>query len=162
MSNPLPENFMKRVNVTDTCWLWTGSKKKSGYGKYSTKGGQVYTHRFSWECFNGKITNGLFVLHKCDVKLCVNPNHLFLGTNQDNMRDKVLKNRQSSGENSGMAKLTKIQIDEIRRLYEPGKVGRGAQNEFSVRGLSRKYGISPIQISRIIRHERWTKQKPLG
>lgn len=72
------------------CWLWAGSWDKHKYGRVS---GTVTAHRFFYAYFNGPITNGLHVLHKCDTPACVNPDHLFLGTHQDNMADKMKKKR---------------------------------------------------------------------
>lgn len=85
--------FMKHVNKTDTCWLWTGSIDVSGYGDCWFRGKTDGAHRVAWLIFNGEITDGLFVLHRCDNPKCVNPEHLFLGTHSDNMRDASSKGR---------------------------------------------------------------------
>ena len=87
------KRFWARVNRTDDCWLWTGWKDWGGYGILTVKDKNIKAHRFSWELFFGPIPLGLKVLHKCDVRLCVNPDHLFLGTNLDNSRDMVNKGR---------------------------------------------------------------------
>jgi hypothetical protein len=81
------------VDFSGDCWLWTASKIRNGYGRYKLNGETVYAHLFSWEYFNGEIDKGLSVLHKCDVRNCVNPNHLFLGTQKDNMVDMIAKGR---------------------------------------------------------------------
>lgn len=90
-------DFWGKVNKTslNECWIWNGSKRpgRVTYGS-AWKDGKLHpAHRVSWELSYGKIKEGMFVLHKCDVGLCVNPNHLFLGTHLDNMRDMVSKGR---------------------------------------------------------------------
>ena len=91
---PASERFWRRVRKTDSCWLWVGSTNRDGYGRFDS-GGKVYkgSHRYSWELSFGEIPNGLLCLHRCDTPACVNPEHLFLGTNQDNTDDKIAKGR---------------------------------------------------------------------
>lgn len=85
--------FWKYVNKTEDCWLWTGGQIK-GYGQISVPE-KKYSHRFSWEMHNGSIPTDTCVLHRCDVPLCVRPDHLFLGTHADNTRDRIAKRRGS-------------------------------------------------------------------
>jgi DNA-binding transcriptional regulator YdaS (Cro superfamily) len=88
--------FMKKVvKQPDGCWLWSGANNYK-YGHF-TLGNEIYAHRSSYILHGNEIPEGMLVLHKCDVPLCVNPNHLFLGTHAENMQDKVKKNRQSRG-----------------------------------------------------------------
>ena len=87
------DRFWSKVNKTDTCWLWVGGKLYTGQGQFSTPNGTVLAHRFSYELINGKIPDKIKVLHKCDVSFCVNPDHLFLGTDTDNMQDALYKER---------------------------------------------------------------------
>ena len=102
---PIKERFWKKVKkgASDECWLWTGTREPRGYGKiaddYDSDTGFVplAAHRVSWELHNGSIPPGLCVLHKCDNPSCVNPKHLFLGTNKDNSQDMVRKGRASPG-----------------------------------------------------------------
>lgn len=88
------EAFFNKISKVGECWLWTGAKRgKSGYGAMKYNGKVVATHRVSWMIHNGEIPDGLNVCHKCDVRLCVNPDHLFLGTQSDNMMDCSNKGR---------------------------------------------------------------------
>ena len=87
------KRFWRSVKKTNTCWLWTASKDTNGYGQFSVKGRDVTVHRFSYELHKGKIPKGSWygttcVLHKCDNTLCVNPKHLFLGSQQENIKDR--------------------------------------------------------------------------
>lgn len=85
--------FWRQVQKTDTCWLWTGARSGAGYGQIGINDVRIFTHRFSWELHHGPIPAGLFVCHHCDNPPCVRPDHLFLGTPQDNMVDKIRKGR---------------------------------------------------------------------
>src|ERR1700733_6940291 len=90
------KRFWKKVNKTKTCWLWTASTLGHGYGQIScnSSGNMIKAHRASYILAYGDIALGKSVLHKCDNPRCVNPKHLFLGTVQDNMKDRNNKNRQ--------------------------------------------------------------------
>jgi hypothetical protein len=90
------ERFWRRVNRTDGCWLWTGARKTSGYGEINIGGAIWDTHRLAWTITQGPIPDGLCVLHTCDVRPCVNPDHLWLGTIADNNRDMFAKGRNRS------------------------------------------------------------------
>lgn len=88
--------FYDKVNKTNSCWLWTGSLTKYGYGKININKKYISTHRLSWELVNGKIPEGMHICHTCDVRSCVNPEHLFLGTPKDNAVDREQKGRSNS------------------------------------------------------------------
>ena len=96
-SRVVEERFLAKVTKTETCWVWEGAKRKYGYGKMVARDGgrivQMTAHRVSWELHFGQIPQGFNVLHKCDNPCCVNPEHLFLGTQADNVRDMVDKKR---------------------------------------------------------------------
>lgn len=97
------------------CHIWTGILMPKGYGKIGTVNGSTMTaHRAAWIVHNGPITDGLHVLHRCDSPWCVNPDHLFLGTNKQNIEDKVAKGRSPKGEKNAQAKLTTVQVAEIK------------------------------------------------
>src|SRR3990167_3892348 len=90
---PFEDSYMPEPNTG--CWLWTGATRYDGYGTRPWRGKtSAQAHRIAWEVFRGPIPDGLQVLHRCDVRCCVNPDHLFLGTQLDNMRDMIQKGRK--------------------------------------------------------------------
>jgi hypothetical protein len=142
----LEERFWSKVNKTEFCWIWTASVKKNGYGQIGYNGTKLYAHRLSWELNNGTIPEDKLVLHKCDNPKCVNPDHLFIGTTQDNINDKIDKNRQAKGEINGMSKLTDINIIDIRKKYHEG---------IKNRDLCKEYNVSHSTIHRIVFNRSW-------
>lgn len=105
----------KIVPVTESgCWIWTGATSHSGHGQFYWKGKLSRSHRVSWEIRFGAIPGDASVLHKCDVPCCVNPEHLFLGSQADNMRDMREKGRSCAGEVNSHSKLTKEDVIHIR------------------------------------------------
>lgn len=150
MINKYPSRFKEKINFTNSCWLWTAGKYGKGYGSYTLDGKNQSAHRVSWKFVYGEIPEGLCVLHKCDTPSCVNPDHLFLGTNQDNMDDKVSKGRQPRKESHWRSKLTQAQVDEIRKTFRHGKSG-----EFSGRSLAEKYGVTKHHIKLIAKNKSW-------
>lgn len=119
------------------CWIWVGSKSKTGYGKITFHGEQIYAHRAMWEALNGLIPDGLSVLHKCDNPPCVNPNHLFLGTLKDNSYDRDTKGR------SGTAKLKPSDVKEIR------------ESNLQPKELASKYNIKTRTVYEILSKKSW-------
>jgi hypothetical protein len=144
------ESFLKKVypEPNTGCWLWGGLHDKNGYGRVSPKKFKLRNaHRLSYFFYKGDFDRSLMVLHKCDVPACVNPDHLFLGTVQDNSDDMKNKKRQANGERQWKSKLTEDQVFEIRRYYNIG---------ISAAQISRIYGTSAATIHRIITYKSWT------
>jgi hypothetical protein len=113
---------MRHVVVNDGCWLWMGAKFWNGYGcfRIDPKGNTMNAHRAAWKLFVGAIAPKLQVCHRCDVRACVNPSHLFLGTTQENTADKYNKGRQARGDKHGMSKLTEDDVRLILSLHTEG------------------------------------------
>jgi HNH endonuclease len=154
---PIEDRFWPKVNKPDDngCWLWCASLSHNGYGKIGGTGHRCspkYAHRVSWELHFGPIPDAMLVLHKCDVPRCVNPSHLFLGTDADNMADKLAKGRGNNqqGQIHWRAKLTDADVVSIRRRRSSGE---------KCEALGREYGISNQAISAIARHQRWAHLK---
>lgn len=142
------DRFWHYVNKTDYCWLWTGTLQVDrGYGQININNKTIHTHRFSWILHNGSIEHELQVLHKCDVRHCVNPHHLFLGTQEDNIQDMKLKNRSLVGIKNSASKLTETKVIEIRQRYLTEKI--------SQHNLALHYGISQFTVFSIINRKTW-------
>ena len=92
---PINQRFWLKVRKTGTCWLWTGAHKPTGYGDAWYRNRRQNAHRVAWQLLRGRIPKGKFVLHQCDTPACVNPGHLFLGTQKVNMTDCIQKGRFS-------------------------------------------------------------------
>jgi hypothetical protein len=120
----LMERFMEKVSEEPTsgCWFWLGALDPGGYGTMSIKRRPMRAHRLAWTLYRGEIPTGIMVCHHCDTRDCVNPNHLFLGTAQDNAEDMKKKGRSRSGERNRAARLTWQQVREMRRLLEEGRL----------------------------------------
>jgi hypothetical protein len=116
----LQERFWSKVNIPDLflCWEWLGYRDHNGYGELGVNGRTTSAHRLSYTLNIEAIPDGLFVLHKCNNPACVNPYHLYLGSQQDNMNDMVRASRQTIGENHPNAKLTETQVIEIIKLLK--------------------------------------------
>lgn len=143
----LRERFCARFKVDENgCWLWTGHVATTGYASITVDHRPVGAHRVSWEMHRGPIPEGLSVLHRCDVRHCVNPGHLFLGTPKDNMLDMARKGRSVRGEAQHDAKLSARKIKAIRSAASRG-VGQLA--------LALKYGVTRRQINKIVNGKAW-------
>jgi hypothetical protein len=122
------------------CWLWFGADSgRDGYGGIRRGGKEIKAHRASYTIFNGEIPEGMYVLHKCDVRCCINPDHLFLGTHIDNMRDRFEKGRYNT-------KISVAEVEKIRNLY--------ADMEYTQAQLAKIYKVDASLISRIIAGKR--------
>ena len=131
----MEERFWEKVDRREhnECWNWLAGDNSRGYGVIWANGTMSKAHRISWEMHNGKIPKDdsffktLHVLHKCDNKKCVNPNHLFLGTQYDNMKDMENKNRGICGELRSNAKLNETTVRVCRRYHPAISMGKLAE-----------------------------------
>ncbi len=169
--------FWEKVDKSGKCWIWNAARFHNGYGTFSLHTKTTLAHRVSFLIANGSIPNGMCVLHKCDVKNCVRPSHLFIGTMADNMRDRDMKGRQAKGDrnglrlhpesrpyglrnghytkpectprgvNAGNAKLTDEKVEALRLEYRAGGISQDK--------LAAKYGICQSVTSGIILRQRW-------
>lgn len=160
----LEMEFWKRVLVGDGCWNWVGSLTFNKlYGRLKYKRRIYPAHRLAWKIWNGNSHRNLCVCHKCDNGLCVNPNHLFLGTVTDNNSDRHSKGRDASGDRHGSrlkpwtrpvgsgvgtSKLTENQVLDIRSRYVAKKLG--------FHRLAKAYSVSKSTVMAIIKRETWT------
>lgn len=130
----------------DSCWIWESARGKYGFFWLNKK--NVYAHRFSYEIYIGKIKDGLYVCHSCDNTLCVNPNHLWLGTAKDNAQDMSKKNRckKQNGELNRMSKLKEKDVLKIKKYLRDGLFHRE---------IAKKFNIGEGAISKIFRGETW-------
>lgn len=129
------------------CWNWSLRSKSHGYGLIRYKGKNYRSHRLMWEIENGEIIDGLCVLHRCDNRACINPDHLFLGTPADNTADMKMKGREAKGEMVGNHKLTASDVVEIRKEWDAGRI-----TQFEI---AAKYGIDHSAVSLIVLRKRW-------
>ncbi len=146
------KRFESKVRVEENgCHIWTGGRFSNGYGQLGVglavgeKRGTAYAHRLSYEHSNGPIPPGVFVCHRCDERACVNPEHLFLGTQKDNLQDAVAKGRMQHGVQHYAAKLTDDSVRQIRALH-----GVSTQAE-----LSEMFGVSQASISQVLNRRTW-------
>jgi HNH endonuclease len=116
------QRFWSKVQITDSCWLWTKSKQRGGYGKFFVEGKEYGAHRVSWEIHNGPIPDGMHVLHDCpggDNPACINPAHLWLGKWLENNHDTAVKGRRVEGDHLGeKSGNNKILADDVKVIRE--------------------------------------------
>ncbi len=151
---PLSDRIRESVKIdADTgCWIWQKNLTYKGYGLMRIGSTVKKTrrndsaHRVSYQEFVGPIADGLFVLHRCDVRSCCNPEHLFLGTQRDNIQDALQKNRFPVGERRSWAKLTDEKVRECRDRREGGE---------SLRSLALECGVSQKAIDMAVKRQSW-------
>lgn len=157
MRKTLEERFWEKVDKSPHpkgCWVWTACTTR-GYGTFRGSGKRMggtrrmyISHRFSWGINGGPIPDGLCVCHKCDNKLCVRPDHLFLGTRTDNANDRDMKGRTARGEKQGLSKLTEHQVREIK------------YSKLRCIDLAKIYGVGHPNISDIRLNKKWKHITP--
>ncbi len=131
--------------VTETnCWICTSHKAdKYGYVQLIINNLRTSAHRYVFSLYNGEIPKGMIIRHKCDMTLCINPDHLELGTHQDNVRDRVERGRSASGVNNGRSKLSEQNVRDIRMSND------------SFLNLSKIYGVDQKTIKSVKNYETW-------
>jgi predicted XRE-type DNA-binding protein len=144
--------FLIYLEISDSgCLLWTGAKNSLGYGNFSYRYNGKYVfvgaHCFSYSAFVGDIPEGMWVLHSCDNPPCVRPDHLFLGTHHDNMKDAADKGRMNRGENNCNAVLDPEIVLRIRRLHDSGYINN--------REIADRLGVSRSLISHVVKGKLW-------
>jgi len=144
--NDLERAFWSKVKKgsNDDCWEWIGNGDINKYGTFYCFGANTQAHRFSYRITNGNFLKELCVLHKCDNPSCVNPNHLFLGSHNDNVQDKVEKNRQAKGSKNGRSKLNENKVKQILET-----------SDSSNKLLAKKFNVSSDTIRLIKKRKIW-------
>lgn len=147
------EKFLAKVcpDAASKCWLWKGLVRADGYGAVRFEGREQGAHRAAWKLFRGTIAPGEVVCHKCDVRACVNPEHLFLGTAADNAQDMNRKGRSPRGEKHGSAKLTAEQVQRIKTML--------AEDRLYMSEIALEFGVSQTTIRAIKEGKTWKTVK---
>ncbi len=139
-----------QLDAESGCWLWTASRDPKGYGWFRAGSRSRHAHRISWELRRGSIPNKLHVLHACDNPPCVNPDHLFLGTNAENMADKMRKGRWRGGPPSGEANANAVLTEEaVRAIRVAARCGT------SQRALARYFGVRQSTVWNVVHQKTW-------
>jgi hypothetical protein len=147
----IPDRLMRKVSPEPNtgCWLWTAYTNRGGYGVVGEKTPRkrtVLAHRAVWETVKGPLSDGQCVLHRCDQRCCVNPEHLWVGTKDDNNKDRAAKGRSSRGQHRNTSKLSPKQVLEIRF-----RASRGEQ----LKRLGKEYGVAWQTIQGIRDRKYW-------
>jgi hypothetical protein len=143
--------FSFRIKENNGCWEWCSKRDRAGYGQLTRERKNLMAHKLSYQIFVGPIKKGLYVCHKCDNPPCIRPDHLFLGTQKQNMKDCIEKGRFKIGGNKYSAaanqRLTEKQVKEIRRKYPSGN--------YTQLELAKFYGVTQTCISDILVFKTW-------
>ena len=131
---------------SNRCWIWKGAHYPDGYGQSNSSGRKIRVSRLMFDAQYGSLPPDMCVLHRCDVPACCNPLHLFPGTHRDNAVDRNSKGRQARGERHGLAKLTSLDVIEMRRLASSGTV---------LTRIAEQFGIRLSTVSEIVSRKRW-------
>lgn len=147
-AQPVEARLFQRTTKGDGCWEWQGGRDNSGYGSIWDGRAMERTHRVSWIIANGPIPHGLWVLHHCDNRVCVRPDHLYLGTVHENNDDRTRRGRNVNriGEQHGKARLSDDRVRSIRRL-----IARGVKQ----RDIAASLGVSESAVSRVKLGHTW-------
>ncbi len=150
INRDISERLADKISVSAEtgCWNWRANKNNKGYGKLWVNGRKQLAHRVSYVIHNGNIPRGINVCHRCDNPACINPSHLFLGTQAENIADRDAKGRQRVGERKGVH-------NGNSKLNEQDVVAIRAANGMRLRELASQYGVTPTQISFIRRGKSW-------
>lgn len=146
-----PAEHIERYSIPEPnsgCFLWLGWVARKGHGLTTWKKKTMHAHRLAWIGRHGPIPDGLLVCHRCDVPSCVNPDHLFLGTHQDNMDDMVRKGRAAHNRNYTSG-------NRIPRKLTAEIVIAVRASEESTKGVARRLGVAPVTIRRIRQRKIW-------
>ena len=151
------ERFWSHVEKKgeNECWNWIGNKNASGYGRIVVRYGSrkvgkrkfIAAHRHAYKITNGEIPDGMMIRHSCNNRACCNPNHLSIGTHQDNMTDMVLAGRSTYGERNPTSKLTACEVEQIRL---------SRKNGYTLKELGRIYNVSLSNIHLICKGKSWS------
>lgn len=141
------QRFWKSVYKAEACWLWLHTKNQYGYGYIRYNNKSYSAHRLSWMLHNGSIPDGILVCHRCDIRNCVNPEHLFLGTHADNSLDMVEKGRSLRGERKRNAKLNKEKVLAIRE--------KCSKPDVNWSHVAKEFGVTRSTIKRVHNREWW-------
>lgn len=150
ISDTLMDRFWSKVDKTSNkngCWVWTRAKARRGYGEFGIGREHFLAHRFILTLKESRCIDGLLACHRCDNPSCVNPDHLWVGTTQENTLDMLKKGRSLKGEDHPMRTLSKDVVVKIRLLYENGGHSHST--------LAKMFSICPATVGKILRRERW-------
>lgn len=149
----LEERFWSKVNKAETCWLWTGAKTDSGYGAIwdESQGIMARAHRISFMWAFGDVPEGVLVLHRCDVRSCIRPDHLFLGDHKANYDDMVSKGRQKYpviGDSEDLP-WSKLSWEKVRAIRASAQIGETHS------ALAEKFNVTKSTITKAVNHKTW-------